>query len=258
MTPSARAGDRVRRALRKLLLGPLWRLNAALRALSSVFHRLQYKADGFLQGSAEWFDHEIDVHWQWAASQRPMFLERGVLNTLAIRPGARVLEICSGDGFFADRFYSGRAGSVLAVDYNEGALRHARRYHRRANIEYRRWDIREGVPEGPFDNVIWDAAMHHFTADQVSGILGSIRGSLAAGGVLSGYTVIEPHEDYAYTRLRFTDSEQLHGLLGAEFAHVSVLETPDALRLNLYFFASDLSSTLPFAEGVQRPVTAAT
>src|SRR5580658_9273228 len=83
----------------RLFVPPLRAFNAWLRALTGSFHHLQYKVEGFLRPSAEWFDHEIDVQWQWIAKQRSTFLERGVLNTLAMRPGAEVLELCCGDGF---------------------------------------------------------------------------------------------------------------------------------------------------------------
>jgi SAM-dependent methyltransferase len=239
-------------ALHGLIVPPVRRANAGLRALSAGSHHFQYKVEGFLRPSAEWFDHEIDVHWQWVARQRTMFLERGVLNTLAIRPGGQILEICCGDGFNAHRFYAARGAHVLAIDYNDAALRHARRFHARANVEYRGWDIRKSIPEGPFDNIIWDAAIHHFTRAEVADILASVHRSLRADGVLSGYTVIEPGEDYAYSRLRFTDPEALAEILGAELAHVAVLETPDALRRNLYFFASDEPDALPFSPGVHR------
>jgi SAM-dependent methyltransferase len=261
-TPQPRRGQlgRVREnpALARILfrlhgaiVPPLRGLNAALRAVSASTHRFQYKVEGFLRPSAEWFDHEIDVHWQWVARRRSMFLERGVLNTLALRPGGQILEICCGDGFNAHRFYAERGAHVLAVDYNEEALRHARRFHARTNIEYRSWDIRHGVPDGPFENVVWDSAIHHFPLAEVQAILASIHGSLVADGVLSGYTVIEPGEDYSFTRLRFQDPESLAKLLQAEFAQVAVLETSDALRRNLYFFASDDGDALPFAPGIQ-------
>lgn len=243
---------RVLHHLHSLIVPPLRRFNAVLRAMCAGSHHLQYNVEGFLRPSAEWFDHEIDVHWQWVARQRSMFLERGVLNTLVIRPGAQILEICCGDGFNAHRFYAGRGGHVLAVDHNLAALRHARRFHARANIDYRYWDILKGIPEGPFDNVIWDAALHHFTSPEATVILSAVHRSLAAQGVLSGYTVIEPDESYSFTHLHFADPQPLADLLTSEFAHVAVLETPDALRRNLYFFASDVPEALPLAHGIHQ------
>jgi ubiquinone/menaquinone biosynthesis C-methylase UbiE len=245
------AVSRVRAIAYSLIVPAVRALNAALRALTSATHHLQYKVEGFLRPSAEWFDHEIDVQWQWAARQSSMFLERGVLNTLAMPPEGEVLELCCGDGFNAHRFYSGRAGHVLAVDNSEQALRHARRLHRRPNVSYSRCDISRGLPEGSFDNVIWDSAIHHFSETEVRTILGFVHGALRPGGVLSGYTIIEPGADYAYARIAFSKPEDLAELLAHEFPYVAVLQTPDALRQNLYFFASDTSDSLPFGPGVR-------
>jgi SAM-dependent methyltransferase len=244
--------SRVRASIYTPIVAPLRRLNAGLRGLCARSHQLQYKVEGFLRPSAEWFDHEIDVQWQWVAKQRMMFLERGILNTLAIGPAASILEICCGDGFNAHRFYAERGRQVLAIDHNQAALKYARRVHSRPNIEYRHCNILEGIPEGPFENVIWDSAIHHFALADAAVILASIHRSLANGGVLSGYTEIEPGEEYSYARLRFRDPGGLADLLGQEFPHVSVIETPDQLRRNLYFFASDSVKALPFGEGVHR------
>jgi 2-polyprenyl-3-methyl-5-hydroxy-6-metoxy-1,4-benzoquinol methylase len=258
-SPDSGAGVRARPAFAAVLSGahsflvpPLRMFNSCLRALTAFFHHFQYKVEGFLRPSAEWFDHEIDVHWQWVAKQRSMFLERGVLNTLAMRPEAEILELCCGDGFNAHRFYAGRGSRVLAVDYNAQALRHARRYHGRPNVEYRQCDIRGELPQGPFDNIVWDSAIHHFSEPEATAILSSAQALLRPAGVLSGYTIIEPHAEYAYARMRFSSPEELAELLGRVFAHVAVLETPDALRRNLYFFASNTHEALPFTQGVNR------
>jgi SAM-dependent methyltransferase len=234
----------------RLLVPPLRACNAAVRRLSAATHRFQYKVEGFLSPSAEWFDHEIDVHWQWPALGHASFLERGVLSALAIRPGAEVLELCCGDGFSAARFYAGRARRIVALDTNEQALDHARRRHSRANLEFRLGDVRDELPAGPFDNVIWDSAIHHFTLAEAAAVLAAAHRSLRGGGVLSGYTMIEPGEDYEYSRIDFADPGDLLALLGREFAHVAVVETSEAQRRNLYFFASDVRSALPFPEGV--------
>jgi SAM-dependent methyltransferase len=233
-----------------LLVPPLRSLNAALRRFTAASHHLQYRVEGLLNPSAEWFDHEVDVHWQWPALGRASFLERGVLSALAIRPDAEVLELCCGDGFNAARFYAGRARRVVAVDHNEDALAHARRRHSRPNIEYRVADVRSELPAGPFDNVIWDSAIHHFTLVEAAAVLATAHRSLRAGGLLSGYTLIEPGDGYEYERLSFSDSGDLLALLTNEFAHVAVVETSDPRRRNLYFFAADVRAALPFPEGV--------
>jgi SAM-dependent methyltransferase len=234
-----------------LFVLPLRAINSFLRRITATSHGLQYKVEGFLRPSAEWFDHEVDAHWQWPAQGRATFLERGVLNSLAIRPGGEILELCCGDGFNTSRFYAARAARVLAIDHNEQALVHARRHHARPNVEYRLGDIRGELPRGPFDNVIWDSAIHHFTLADAASVLSAVHGVLRHGGLLSGYTEIEPDDSYAYTLTHFSDPEGLATLLSGEFAHVAVIETPDPLRRNLYFFAADDLSALPFAEGVR-------
>ena len=253
---------RGRPAVARLLWGlhdvfvlPLRAANSLVRRIAAGSHRLQYKVEGFLRPSAEWFDHEVDAHWQWPTRGRATFLERGVLNSLAIRPGGEVLELCSGDGFNTGRFYAARAAHVLAIDHNAHALSHARRHHARPNVEYRLGDIRGGLPQGPFDNVIWDSAIHHFTLEDAALVLSAVHGALRSDGLLSGYTEIEPADSYAYTLTHFTDPQGLAALLSGEFPHVAVIETPDPLRRNLYFFAADELAALPFAEGV-RPVPA--
>jgi len=233
-----------------LIVPPLRAVNAALRAATAATHHLQYKVEGLLRPSTEWFDHEIDAQWQWAARGSASFLERGVLGSLGIAPGAEVLELCCGDGFSAARFYSLRAGRVLALDHNEGALAYARRRHARPNVEYRRADVREELPAGPFDNVVWDSAIHHFTLAEAAAVLAAAHRSMRAGGRLGQDTMIEPGAGYTYERTSFDDPAELAALLLAQFPHVAVLETQDPNRRNLYFFASDVRSALPFPEGV--------
>jgi SAM-dependent methyltransferase len=233
------------------LVTPLRIVNALVRRLTAASHHLQYKVEGFLRPSAEWFDHELDAQWQWPVRGRFTFLERGVLNALSIRPGAEVLELCCGDGFNTGRFYSARAGRVVAIDHNDAALANARRRHSRANVEYRSGDVLGELPQGPFDNVIWDSAMHHFTLAEAGEVLAAVHRALRKDGLLSGYTEIED-TGYAYARTRFSDPQGLAALLEAEFPYVSVIETRDPLRRNLYFFAADEARALPFDPGVRR------
>ncbi len=208
---------RVRSRAHSLIVPPLRLFNAGLRALCAGLHHLQYKVEGFLRPSAEWFDHEIDVHWQWVAKQRSLFLERGVLNTLAMRPGAEVLELCCGDGFNSHRFYAGRAARVLAVDYNAGALRHARRYHPGRTSSTAGATCAANFPEGSSDNIVYRT--RRFTTSpsprRPQSSPPPARSRCRPAGSPSGYTVIEPHAEYAFTRMRFSSSEELAELLGA-------------------------------------------
>ena len=107
-----------------------------------------------------------------------------------------------------------------------------------------------GVDEGTFDNVVWDAAIEHFTQQEMADILRQIKSRLAPGGIMTGYTIVEKpdgksHIDHEY---EFKSQSDLKQLLVGHFANVRVFETAwkdkYESRRNLYFFASD--GALPF------------
>jgi SAM-dependent methyltransferase len=236
---------RAARELAYRVIVPVLRAGNRLgRTVGSLTHLFQLKVEGALRPQGEWYDHYVDANWQWGATGRSSFLERGVFNNLVMKPDAVLLELCCGDGFFTRHFYAGRAGRVVAVDANAEALAHARRHNAADNIVYLSCDIRSGLPEGPFDNVVWDSALHHFTKEEIGQILGELKQRLAPQGVLSGYTEVEDIP-YAYRKVDFREKADVAELLGRAFRHVMVLETPDPARTNLYFFASDSKERLP-------------
>ena len=220
-------------------------LNRLLRRLVAATHSLQMALEWRIAPPPEWFDHFIDLHSQWGRTRLPFFAERGIFNLLVVKPGASVLDLCCGDGFNAHHFYSIRAGKVLSVDVDPAAIRHARRNFKAPNVEYQAADIRTSLPAGPFDNVIWDAAIEHFSEAEIHRLVAGIRERLLPGGVLSGYTVLEEagkqHPDHEY---EFKTKADLARFFSPHFANVLVFQTTYPTRRNLYFFASD--AALPF------------
>jgi hypothetical protein len=228
----------------RLIVPPIRAVNRVVRALSSLSHQFQLRVEGVLRPHSEWFDHYVDSNWQWSATGRSSFVERGVFSNLVIRPGAQVLELCSGDGFNTKHFYSGRATRVVGVDANAEAVAHAKRMNSADNVSYELCDIRETLPDGPFDNVVWDSALHHFTPQETGKVLALLKQRMAPAAVLSGYTEVEDIE-YEFRKVDFRDKSDVAELLGRAFKHVMVVETPDPERTNLYFFASDSRERLP-------------
>jgi SAM-dependent methyltransferase len=226
-------------------LRPIRAFNAGVRRVSAATHWFQYKAEGALQGSAEWFDHEVDVHWQWPSRSRSGFLERGVLSALAMGPEDDVLELCCGDGFFAQRFYAPKVASLLALDHNPRALRFARRVHPGTNVRYEQADITAGLPAGPFDRIVWDSSFLQFSEDEIRSVLASAALVLRPGGLFSGHTEIEPGAEYSYARIELRTPEDLLERLGHFFPYVAVLEAADPIRRNLYFFAATDIAAIP-------------
>ncbi len=235
--------------LYRIFVVPVRRMNLAVRAVSASTHHLQHRAEGLLRGSAEWFDHQLDAQWQWPRLGHGAFLERGVLTALAVPPGGSVLDLCCGDGFYARHFYAPRASRVVAIDANREALRHAQRFNAAPNVSYQYCDITTGIPDGPFNTVAWSAAIDHFTREQAHAILLRVSDKLTPDGVLCGHAVGEPNVSYQYLRQTFRGAEELASLLASVFEQVLVKTTHESDRVNLYFFAGDAATSLPFDPG---------
>jgi SAM-dependent methyltransferase len=173
--------------------------------VAGAHHRL-FLAQWGIFPVPEYFDHKIGLYWMWKAKRAPHWVERGVFSLLAIEPGSRALELCCGDGFNAHFFYSIRVGSMLSVDFDPRAIAHARKHFRAENVTYEIADIRTQMPEGVFDNVVWDAAIEHFTETEIADVMANIKKRLTSTGILSGFTIAEradgkkmlPHHEYEF------------------------------------------------------------
>jgi SAM-dependent methyltransferase len=234
--------------------GAVKAVTRALRRLAAAGHHFQFVYEWRLMKVApEWFDHYTDLYWRWRVSRNPMSWERGTFGLLAMRQGCRVLDLCCGTGFFAYYFYSGRAGSVVSMDYSAAAIAQAKRNFRAPNIEYRQGDIRTELPEGPFDNAVLNAALEYFTPAEADQLLADIKARLTPVGILSGNSIVAKRSGEAHLaqKQEFFSREELATLLKRHFGHVLVLTTtyidPGVDRTNLYFFASD--GPVPLAPG---------
>ncbi len=191
----------------------------------------------------------------WERLQQPFMAERGVVSVFAIPEGAHVLDLCCGDGYYTHMFHSGRASHVIAVDFDSSAIAFARQYHSAPNITYTVCDVRAGIPDGSFDTVIWNGAIEHFTEQEMSAILTSIRRRLKPGGMVAGYTVAayETGElQLSHHEYEFPSAAALAAFLSKYFEHVRVFESVwpakpslgGVKRHNLYFYAG--AGILPF------------
>jgi SAM-dependent methyltransferase len=243
------------RALARLIRK--WNLVSALKAynrltrrLVGLGHKLQFESEWRIDPTPEWYDHLIHQYWLWPISRNPMSWERGIFSMLPMKPGCRVLDLCCGGGFFAHHFFSSRASSVLSVDFDPAAIAHAKANFRAPNVEYRLCDIRSDMPKGEFDNIVWDAAIEHFTLDETKKLFVDMKERLTSDGVLSGYTIVEKAagKSLSHHEYEFKSKDELANILKLCFAHVLVFENTSndqfESRHNLYFYASD--SALPF------------
>jgi SAM-dependent methyltransferase len=237
-------------AFAKPLIQGLFALECCLsRKWVAAAHRRLMLAQWALPPQPEHFDHHIDLYYQWLANRNPLWLERGVFGGLALK-GGDTLELACGDGFNARNFYSLRSRRVIACDFDPSAIATARAKNTAANVEFRLADIRTGMPDGRFSNIVWDAAIEHFTPEEISAIMAAIKARLGGDGILSGHTIVEKPDgtkSLSHHEYEFKDMADLRGFFTAHFANVTVFETIYPDRHNLYFWASD--GTLPFAPG---------
>ncbi len=232
----------------KRLAEAIFELESRLaRGWASAAHRRLFAAQWSLPPNPEWFDHSIDLYYQWAKTNNSLWLERGAYGSLALK-GGRVLELSCGDGFNAKHFYAHRSQEVLACDFDPTAIRTARRKNHAPNISYVLADIRTQMPAGKFANITWDAAIEHFTPQEITAIMGSIKERLTSDGILSGYTLVESASGVKALHQHeheFKDMCDLQRFLAPHFRNIRIFETIYPSRHNLYFWASD--AAIPFS-----------
>lgn len=214
------------------------------RDFAANAHRLKMYHDWSISPNPEWFDHFIDQFFQTQNSVS-LWMERGVYSVLALRRGGKLLELCCGDGYNTKTFYSPLVESIIALDFDESAISHAQQHHQAPNISFQRADIRTGMPTGIFDNIVWDAAIEHFTETEIAALMAAIKERLGPQGILSGYTLVESadgHKHLHQHEREFRSKEDLCSFLTPYFANVRVFETIHPTRHNLYFYASDAAA----------------
>ena len=212
-------------------------------------HKRLLEVEWYIPPEPENFDHQIDQFYWWTVSRNPQWVERGVYSALALK-GENVLELCCGDGFNARNFYSLKSKQVVACDFDPKIIRVAKRKNSAPNVSFHVADIRTQMPDGRYDNIVWDAGIEHFTEMEIQDIMRSIKSRLIQNGILSGHTIVERadgRKQLKYHEYEFKDKEDLLRFFTPFFANVIVFETEYPDRHNLYFWASD--STIPFGHG---------
>ena len=232
-------------------------LNRAVRNFSARTHHFQHLVEWGSPPNPEWYDHFIDQHWGWSKFGTSMSWERGIFSSLALKKNGNALELCCGDGFNAYHFYAIHLNSIVSVDFDKNAIHHAQNNFKNTKITYQVCDIRADIPDGKFDNIIWDAAIEHFTEDEIFKIMSLIKGRLTEDGIISGYTITSKldgqkmHHDHEY---EFSSKEDLLRFLSPHFKRVKIFETDYSDRHNLYFYASN-RAPLPFDPDWNRSIS---
>jgi SAM-dependent methyltransferase len=218
--------------------------NRLLRRISGLSHYVQFVLQWGARPVPGWFDHYLDIHYLWGKTRTPLSCERGILGLLAIKQGARVLELCCGDGFNTFHFYSIRAGKIVAMDLDGDAIASARRNFAADNIEFVAGDIRYDMPNEQFENIVWDASLEYFTREEIGPLLAGVKQRLGPEGILSGQVLLLETQAEEHSHV-FRTPEELAQFLRPHFRNIRLLETRYPSRHNVYFYASD--AALPFS-----------
>jgi len=102
------------------------------------------------------------------------------------------------------------------------------------------------MPEGAFDTVIWDAAIEHFSEDEIDAVMSNIKKCIKPDGIFTGYTIKRREKPvvFEFHEYEFTSKEDLMRFFTPYFKNVKVFETIYEVRHNFYFWASD--GEIPF------------
>ena len=238
-----------KKGLGKRFLESIFELEAKIaKNWASAAHKRLFLSQWAIQPAPEWFDHSIDLYYQWPKTDNSLWLERGVFGSLGLK-GGKLLELSCGDGFNAKHFYAHRSKEVVACDFDPTAIHAAKNKNSANNIKYLLADIRHQMPSGKYENIVWDAAIEHFTPEEIKSIMTDIKHRLTDDGILSGYTIVEREDGGKHLHqheYEFKDMDDLKSFLTPHFKSVRVFETIYPSRHNLYFWASD--SAIPFSD----------
>lgn len=147
-------------------------------------------------------------------------LDRAAMARDSFAEGDSVLDIGCGDGFFTRRFYADRAGRIDAIDLEESAISHGKRYHAHPKISYVKCNaVTDPFPSDAYDAVIWNGAIGHFSQADTAIVLQKIRASLRPSGVFAGSESlgVEGHDHLQY----FANENAVQALFAPYFLFVT-------------------------------------
>jgi SAM-dependent methyltransferase len=217
-------------------------MSSITRQLAAYIHKKQMEFVWSRKTEPRWFNHFSDQFYQLRENKNTIWMERGVYNCAVLNENSKVLEIGCGDGFNAFHFYSLRCKDIVAIDFDESALSFAKKYNSNSKIRYQFCDILKHLPDGKFNNIIWDGSIEQFTEIEIEQIINRIKNRLEEGGILSGYTAqgnSSKSLNLSHNKREFESKMDLYKLLSKFFQNVRVFDTKLNSKVSLYFKASD-------------------
>ncbi|MDX2003541.1 MAG: class I SAM-dependent methyltransferase [Chitinophagales bacterium] len=187
------------------------------------------------------FKKEADLYsWYYRSAEKGVeWLEQGVYARQVMTKDCKVLDLCTGDGFFPYMFYADFAARIDAVDFDESAITHAKANYSAANINHVQMDILKGsFPLKDYDVVIWNTALDYFSREQQLLVLDKIIDSSKPEFVFVGAVpkVGEHEKKHSDNHVKhFANTGDLRDLFSLRFEQIEIFHTDYKHRSTFYF-----------------------
>jgi cyclopropane fatty-acyl-phospholipid synthase-like methyltransferase len=189
-------------------------------------YRSRFRRDWALAAAKDiphFFDHRITAV-ELAVGEGSATSWMRAFYTLEVLPkGCRLLDIGCGDGFFDRHFFVDRCAAIDAIDIEPSSIAHARRHSAHERIAYAQLDAtRDAFPSEPYDVVVFDGAIGHFSDATTDAVLTKVAAALADDGMFVGSESLgvegEDHLQF------FAEVDDLARLLRRHFPAVALRE----------------------------------
>ena len=178
------------------------------------------------ESQPEWFDHRIHFlfpektftdHWCITA-----------VNAIQKLPlGGKVLDLCSGDGFFAYYFYRTRAKLIDCIEVSPFLCKHSQKLYSANNINYICADILEyDLSPETYDIVVIRGAIEHFSETNQNIIFQKVKNTLKKDGWFLGDTPANPEKNHKMLKSHeneWANEEEMRNQLQPFFSHIECM-----------------------------------
>jgi SAM-dependent methyltransferase len=247
-----RIKNQIKNLKEQVLWGGKFREFVLIKALLKYYKSRIYRDWSLSKEQPHFFDQRAGLFQVAFGEKSPGFYgySRGFFAAEIIEEGDILLDIGTGDGFFAKRFFAAKAGWIDAIDIEPTAITAAHTFNRHAKINYILMDATtDPFPREQYDIIVWDGAIGHFNPDTITLMLKKIKRYLKPDGIFAGSESlgVEGHDHLQY----FMNLESLSSLFKPYFEFIEVkaarYEIPGMNRTEGYWRCSNSDKRLKAA-----------
>lgn len=213
--------DQIRgQALVNYFLGEYYALIS--KTCGEIAAPLMFKSRWNSEYNPDWFDHRIsDLSEAYTESH----VELSAMNTMIKLPlNGTILSLCLGDGYYEYTYYSTQASNVDCIEIQDICLEHAKAYHNRDNIHYKKGNIlEENYGTEKYDVVTIRGAIEHFKEKDQIKIFKKANAALKENGYFCGDTPKmreDGHKQLKEHECEWKSEEEMRLSLKEVFSHI--------------------------------------